>query len=312
MNIPRTLTSPLKGSHRGAALAAVVLALALPGAASAQSDDFDDGNDNGWTHYNVLEPFGWIGTFSFPNGGYRIQTTYLTGQAANPGRDGSYRTDVTYTDFYVAVDIVNWNDSLKQSFGLLARVGSVSLGTSRGYAFTWDRGTPPGGGDMDLSRIDNETPTQFEAEASGLRLEAGKQYRFVLIGKGSRFEGRVYELPNVMTPILTLTGNDGAYPSGYCGLVVFDNDQGRSQTDATFDNYFASIEEPPRLTIERWPFQELMVGWPEGVTGYRLQASPTLAPGNWTDLTTSDLGNGYQGVLEDYSAGTKYYRLIKP
>jgi hypothetical protein len=48
------------------------------------------------------------------------------------------------------------------------------------------------------------------------------------------------------------------------------------------------------------------------VTGYRLQASPTLAPASWSDLTVSDLGNGYQGVLEDYSAGTKYYRLIKP
>src|SRR5437899_12480833 len=72
---------------------------------SAQSDDFNDGNDNGWTRY---DPLGDLGagpqaTFSFPNGAYRIQATKnpLFPSAVGVARAGSLREDVTYTNFYV-------------------------------------------------------------------------------------------------------------------------------------------------------------------------------------------------------------------
>src|SRR2546430_9566807 len=56
------------------ALIVVALCCLLSLGARAQiSDNFDDGNDGGWTRYDPLAPFGAPATFSFPNGGYRIQ-----------------------------------------------------------------------------------------------------------------------------------------------------------------------------------------------------------------------------------------------
>src|SRR5687767_7307956 len=110
------------------ALAATfVLASPLPGL-STESDDFTDGIDDGWNRYDALAPLGLTATYSFPNGGYRIQTTYTTGVPQNPGRSGTTRPEI-YSDFYTAVDVVNWNDALPQSFGLLARIGTPGLQT---------------------------------------------------------------------------------------------------------------------------------------------------------------------------------------
>src|SRR5256885_13690701 len=41
-----------------------------PRAARADVDDFNDGTDDGWTHYNPLN----TGSWSFPNGAYRLQS----------------------------------------------------------------------------------------------------------------------------------------------------------------------------------------------------------------------------------------------
>ncbi len=43
-----------------------ILFVAHFGIARAQFDDFNDGNDLGWTHYEPLAPFGAGGTFTFP------------------------------------------------------------------------------------------------------------------------------------------------------------------------------------------------------------------------------------------------------
>ena len=51
--------------------------------------------------------------FSFPNGGYRIQTIApsQSPDALGNGRTGSLRP-TSYSDFYLAVDLVDWHDSL--------------------------------------------------------------------------------------------------------------------------------------------------------------------------------------------------------
>src|SRR5687767_11822062 len=81
---------------------AIILSTLLP--AVAQRDNFDDGDDMGWIKY---DPLGTVGlgpqaTYSFPNGGYRIQASRntLIPAAAGPARAGSYRPDV-YSDFYM-------------------------------------------------------------------------------------------------------------------------------------------------------------------------------------------------------------------
>ena len=96
----------------------------------AESDDFNGTNDLAWTHYNPLGGFGVAGVFSFPQGGYRIQTVSPSPAPAalGNGRTGSLRA-TSYTNFYLSVDLVDWDDSLPQAACLLARIGTPGLGT---------------------------------------------------------------------------------------------------------------------------------------------------------------------------------------
>src|SRR5262249_17702429 len=96
--------------------------------AAAQEDDFSSGNDSKWTRYN---PIG-VASFAVVNGAYRIRTAPSPDPTTfGPGRAGSLLKGTNYGDyFYLTVDIVNWDDSLHQSGGLLARVGSPGPGTT--------------------------------------------------------------------------------------------------------------------------------------------------------------------------------------
>jgi hypothetical protein len=299
--------------------ALAVLLLAGPGALLAQSDDFSSGNDLNWTHYAPLEAFGIHTVFGFPNGRYRIQTMQYTGDKGNPGRAGSIRQgpDYLYWDFYVAVDVVSWKDDTRQAFGVLGRVDNLGLGTTTGYAFTYERGSgvTPTSGALDISRLDGENPTSIQGPGStSIHFDPEKTYRMVFVGKGSAFEGRIYGLPDTSTPLIVIRATDTTYPAGYSGLVIYDNSSGGTGlADATFDNYLAAAQEPPRLTI--WPrpeTQEVLVGWPVEATIFMLQGSTEL-PANWSDLGRGDdLGNGYRGVLDGAASGNKFYRLVVP
>jgi len=306
----------------GLTLTLAVVAMLLgagPGIVRAQSDNFNDGNDAGWSRYSPLGALGFPGVFSFPNGGYRIQTTVPTGSAQNPPRAGSLRQDATYADFYVAVDLVNWKDDTRQAFGLLARIGTPGFIQTSGYAFTYERGSgvTPTSGDTDISRLTDEVPEGLGS--SSIHLNPAKDYRLVFTGHDSfgvaTLEGRIYELPNTVTPVLTLTVTDPApYPSGFCGLVIYDNSGGTGVCDATFDNYFATDREPPRFTLVDQGFNSLKLSWTSSAVGYKLQSSPSLSPASWTDdefIPVDDaMGNFYAVV--DTTIGNKFYRLVKP
>src|SRR5215204_470972 len=132
-----------------------VAAIVLTPACFGQSDDFNDGNDTGWVRY---DPLGAVGagpqtSWSFPSGGYRIRASRNPAipASAGPARGGSYHTN-DYTDFYIAADIVNWDESLDQAIGLLARMTELGLGTTDGYALTYQ--VPDH--DIDITRFTDE------------------------------------------------------------------------------------------------------------------------------------------------------------
>ena len=308
---------------------ALVAGFLLAGSASsalAQSvtDDFNDGNDAGWTRYNPLGQFGLNASYTFPNGGYRIQTPYVTGQAANPGRAGTVRPEL-YSDFYVSVDVVNWDDTLPQSAGLLARVGTVGLQTTTGYAFTWDRGNPTNAtaGDVDISSLTGEAPDGVSVSGSDkIHFENGKTYRMVFIGRGAILEGRVYELPDTRTPVLTVVGSDSTYPSGQNGMVVYDNNRGQSKTDVTFDNYFATDVEPPQIKMTDLGFGAWELSWPAEASAFVLQSSTVLSgtSADWVNVPLtdiflpSDIAPFYRYTMDTTENGglpKKFFRLVR-
>ncbi|HTD85979.1 MAG TPA: hypothetical protein VK850_05335 [Candidatus Binatia bacterium] len=292
-------------------LAVLVLA-ALPGFLCAQSDNFDDGNDAGWTRY---DPIG-IATFSFPNGAYRMQTPRTPNAAFGAARAGSLREDVTYTDFYITVDIPYSNTNLNQAFGILARVKEPGLGTTDGYAMTWNRG----GGDLDISAIVNESPSSGGGHAVGVTgndhatLVQGKTYRMVFIGKDTQLTGQIYELPNMRTPLASITGTDANFVSGFAGLVVYDNASSANQagTDTTFDNYFALPFQPPRLNIEALDFGDIRITWPADPTNYVLQATSTLSV-DWVDITENiQEGGGIRSFTDSADLQDKRFYRLRP
>src|SRR5207247_9831910 len=108
--------------------------------------------------------------------------------------------------------------------------------------------------------------------------DPNKDYRMVFIGRGTHFIGRIYELPNVETPVITTEGDDSMYPSGINGLVVADLTSVSSATgvgaDATLDNYRPLAFEAPRLSIlNDRGLQFIRVSWPGVAPGFTVDSS---------------------------------------
>ncbi len=71
-----------------------------------QTDNFDDGDDAGWSHAEVLAPFGGTTTYSFPSGpfgkGYRIQCSSSADLVGMCGDCGTARTYVYRTNVWIS------------------------------------------------------------------------------------------------------------------------------------------------------------------------------------------------------------------
>jgi len=261
--------------------------------AQVLSDDFNDGNDAGWMRYDTIgshPAFPDQGTWTFPSGGYRLQAAASPAPGVvGPARIGSLRPEV-YSDFYVAVDVVNWDESLDQSFGPFARLTDVGLGTTKGYVMTYQ----VRGKDIDISRITGEAAERSVVNGGNdVTLVPGKSYRFAFIGKGALLTARVYELPDTTTPIVEVSGTDTEpYTSGVTGLLVYDNSNTASApADATFDNYFTSDIEPPRIKMTDLGFGAWELSWPAEASQFVLQSSTSLtgSAANWTDVSSVDI-----------------------
>jgi hypothetical protein len=277
-------------------------------------DTFSDGNDTAapaWTHYNPIE----TGSWSFPNGtSYRIQTA----PSPDPGilmqgRSGSLAPG-EYTDFYVSVDVVGWDDSIQQIVGVFGRLGTPGLGSTTGYLFVHDRGSPTSttSGDVDIIRLDGEFPTVLEniTGDDSFHFETNKTYRMVLIGQGTNFTGKVYELPNTATPVVEVTAADDAYSSGVTGVMVANNAASSGYTggaDATFDNFLVTTAEP---RLEATLVQNtLKLSWP--VVPFTLQETSTFS--TWTAITSGITQEGDMNVYSvPVSSGTRFYRIVYP
>jgi hypothetical protein len=228
----------------------------------AAVDDFNDGLDDGWLRYNPLG----TGAWSFPNGGYRIQSAVTPNSQFGPARAGSFRAVESYSAFYIAVDIVAWDNTLDEIFGLIARVGTPGLGTTRGYSFTYATRTGRNAnGELQILRISGEQGVDPDLAAMNFSFQANQAYRLVFTGAANEFRGEVYSVTNLSTPIAVLTGIDPNPPfaDGNVGVFTYDNSPGGLRTaDTTFDNFEFKELQPP-LTIEKdASTTDVRVSWP--------------------------------------------------
>src|SRR6266404_2616183 len=231
-------------------LIALAVAMAFSCSVKAQSDNFDDGDDTSNPRWTQYDPIGDLtdtpnGSWTFPGSNtYRLQA-FVDSVGAGPGRIASTLTNV-YSDFYSTVDVVDWDDTLDQAFGILARLENVGLGTTTGYVFTYQELDHS----VSISVINNEAASDLPATSTPITLFRTNSYRFVFTGQGTNFEGRIYQFPDTDNPIITVSGSDDTYSNGIGGLLVFDNSSsGNGTGDATYDNYFAAVHEPPPVIV---------------------------------------------------------------
>jgi hypothetical protein len=303
-------------------------------------DDFDDGNDTApapaWVRQDpisqALPAACYPGaTFTFPGGGYRIFSPLPCNPAAGSPRVSSLRTESVWSDFYISVDVINWDDTIRELFGIAARINMPGLGTTAGYLLTWEEGGAPlpntTGGDFDLLRIQGEggtEATQMESsipgQNSGIHLTNGNSYRFVYIAKGFNFEARIYQLPDTTTPVKRILAIDtlSMFPNGYVGVIVADHpsDSPPHACWATFDNFYVAAAEP-RLTLDA-SSGNAAVSWSASLDGiWVLESSSTLASGAvWTEITADQIVflNGqriHTAASPMVSNPDTYYRLRK-
>jgi PEP-CTERM motif len=235
----------------------LVLSLTVPARASGFFFDFNNQSDAGLTRYDPLAAFGQGGTYSFPqlspgNFGYQLtQEGVPADNLPGPARMGSAVTGQTFGGVAESVDVVNFDPSLGQSFGLGTRVQTIGLGTTSGYALAYSTPSAEGttDGEFTFTRVTNELSTDI-GTVTDLTLQAGHAYRIQLLAVGSTLTGQLFDLTD-MTLLATATAIDSTYATGAAGVIVAAPLPGStSGLNVTFDNLLVqSVPEPSSLTL---------------------------------------------------------------
>ena len=214
----------------------------------AQSDDFDDGNDNGWTKVNTLAGQGVPATWTFPNGNsYNIA---MEGHGIEPlgqPRAGSFIQDAIYQNFYMAVDL-NFDPSIDQNMGVLARAKEPGLATLDGYGAVYNPRDADPGGRLYILRIDDEAAIVM-AEAD-IEEAVSENLRIVFRGKGRELKTELYTQEDLLKPIAATEVFEAGdfFETGLLGVFSASDDVS-VPIDVTFDNYIAAEEEPYRFEL---------------------------------------------------------------
>jgi hypothetical protein len=235
--------------------------MSLNATAQVQLDSFDDGNDEGWERFSALDVVGASSVFSFPEspgGGhaYRLQSPAPAVDAAGPARSFTNLPQV-YTNFYAAVDVMDWDNEVNQAFGMFFRADNIGLGQTTGYVMNYDPQQASGArGQIQFNIVTNEAD-QGTIGAADISLEPGHDYRFVMTAEGETFRGWVYDHLDLTTPLVTYFGVNDLYANGKIGVFNFyrggdatDPDLGIA--DSTFDYFYSAPESPDSLGNSVW------------------------------------------------------------
>lgn len=274
------------------------------------ADDFNDGNDNGWLHYDPLGGLGagGVGTWSFPTGAYRLQATAASlPQTTGPARVGSYRTNV-FAEFEARMDVMHWPANLDQLFGVTSRVREPGAGTTDGYTFAYEtRIGRAATGRLQILRLLNEQSTVLAS--TDMNLTQGRQYRFIFTGLLTELKGQVFDLTNTTTAVATLTATDATYTTGTSGFFVYDTGTGGNHpVDITVDNISAGPPSPKLTITVHEPTQNIYVSWPAWAASFTLESSFDLI--GW-DPVGFNISQGEE-IFEhsDNFDGLRFYRLV--
>ena len=290
-------------------LAALMMAPAL---VDGQTDDFNDGNDSGWTRQDSIgiilsSPFA---SYGFPDGGYRISAAESPAPSLiGPARAASFRQDHSYEGrIFLSVDIRITQPLIQQSAGFLAFVQpNPQPGAVSGYSLSYQ----PLTGDIVLNRIVNELPIRLAY--AGLDALAAPTVRLILIAEDGVLTGALYNAGNLLNPIARLTAADGTFTTGTAGLFAFsDTDDATGPVDVIFDNYRANALTLPELTLGRQGESGFRLSWPDWAVHFAPSTSTLLGPAPWEPVPMEELqsSGGFLFHTGDLASGPRrFFRL---
>jgi hypothetical protein len=242
----------------------LALLLTLP-ATSAYADfftNFDNQNDSGLTRVNPLTISGQGGSYGFPQLGSSTSTNFgyqltqagvaAANNVAGPARLGSVVTGQTFGAVTESVDVVNFDGSLGQAFGLGTRFNNIGLGTTNGYALLYltPTGSDTGTGNFLFNKITGEQSDVLGSQVA-ITLLVGHSYRFTLSAIGSNLSGQLFDLSNPSIALATVNATDSAYASGAAGVIgAAAKVTPTSGVNVTFDNLLVqSVPEPSSFAL---------------------------------------------------------------
>ena len=224
---------PRFAATRRGALPLLLAVLLSAQISSAQSDNFDDGTDTNWTHYDPIAAFGYPASYTFPSGGYHILAPGTGDPFVGGGRAGSLREDATYTSFQVATDLSDLDPSHHQAIGLFSRLTTPGLFTTNAFALTYD----PQANTLTIYRVDGEVLKSLDT--TRLTPPAPPSLRLVFRGVGPSLAGQIFDTANTHAALAAVAAIDRTYDHGVNGLLLEDTGDGNHGAAATFDNYAA-------------------------------------------------------------------------
>ncbi|MGR9036849.1 MAG: hypothetical protein ACU83O_09710 [Gammaproteobacteria bacterium] len=242
-------------------LAFLALAGCFSSAQAATFDDFNDGIDDGWRHYNPIP-----GRFSFPvesgSVAYKMESPW--GSLFNPGRIGSINMkEPPHTQFHLEADLLNWTYNWGEDIGLVARLQEPvpSFFLPKGYALLLrnDRNGKPTS--RKLMIIKSKGGISFPIFLAKGRLmmpapDPSGDYRLKFWSSGGFLWGQIID-KSTGKAIKMWDGSvykdhisapeDGDFTSGRTGLIAYVHIVGYKAEGVSpvFDNFYSGTEAPP-------------------------------------------------------------------
>ncbi|NGO39286.1 hypothetical protein G4L39_07725 [Limisphaera ngatamarikiensis] len=223
---------------------------------------------NGYSSASDMVAAGWrlsalnpaLVTTTFPAAGegraLRLRANPVPGTAPAVGM--WYRTN-EYTDFYVALDLVDWPGTDKNQavvlFGHLtdATTGTVhpniNPATAQGVICNYDTSQYGEGptdrrqGQFQINVVNAGFNTRTLAVAE-VTLEPGRSYRMTFRSKSNRYTAELYDYHDLTRPLVVLEAEDFSFYSGACGFLGFSRQGTEGTVDLTVDNYYCGPDHP--------------------------------------------------------------------
>jgi len=295
-------------------LALIINTLAIPVRADDNTEYFNAltnaADTNGW----VVPSYYPYGLFSFTNGGFRLQAN----ATPVPATAAIYSPSLVYTNFQISLNVLGWDrDPWPSSFAsinLVARLqGEGSVSTQSAYVFqlrpNGDTNIPSDGlGSVEIFRGD---PNNITGAITNLEfpINLNDQYRLVFTGNGPLLTGQLFDLTNLVQPVVTIQMTDTKYSSGVLGILAFDDaaagDLGNKPVDFTVDN-FTARPPTPLLAIQ----QTVTLSWPDSYAGCIPQTATSLS-GPWQSLSVmpQDSAGLYTATVAATNS-SQFFRLL--